>query len=127
VTRDRNGTGSGSCCQREGDHGAVALLSGGKRNGSAGATAACTGRTRGKSVTAAAKNFGRKSKEERPPASPSAMGNKGGGGVPALTEKIGKKVGVWLLYAEEAGEGVEAACASGAAQRSTVFAGPGGL
>jgi hypothetical protein len=65
----------------------VALISGGKWNRSAGTTATYMGRSRGKSVTAVAKNFGRKSKEERPPASPSAMGNRGGGGVPGLTEK----------------------------------------
>jgi hypothetical protein len=60
---------------------------------------------------------------------PSTMGNRGGG-VPALTEKVGKKVGVWLLYTEEAREGLEAACVSGVAgrcdtRRSIVFAGLG--
>jgi hypothetical protein len=86
----------------------VALLSGGKLRRSVGATAACTGRSRGESVTVAAKNFGRKSKEARPPASPSAMGNRGDSGIPALAGRMGKKVGVWLLYAKEAGEGPKA-------------------
>jgi hypothetical protein len=37
--------------------------------------------------------FGRKSKGERPPASPSAMRSRGGGGAPELTEKVGEEGG----------------------------------
>jgi hypothetical protein len=68
----------------------VVLLSGGKQSMLDGATAAYMGKSRGESVTAAGKNFWRKSKEERLLASPSAMGNRGGGGVLELTGKMGK-------------------------------------
>jgi hypothetical protein len=61
----------------------------------------------GGSVMAAMKKFGRKNKKERPSTSSSATGNRGSDGVAALTEKMGKKVRVRLLYTEETGGGAQ--------------------